>query len=71
MAYVIEVGGGGLFAKPEKYPCASNGGVLHYIRDSEGVTPFQVAPPGFTGKLVFALGLAEIDPDELSLTPGC
>lgn len=34
-----------------------------------GATPFQAAPPGFTDKLMRALGLAEIDPDEVNLTP--
>lgn len=41
-----------------------------YSRENlEGATPFSAAPAGFTDKLARALGLAQIDPDQVCLTP--
>jgi IS30 family transposase len=34
-----------------------------------GATPFEVAPAGFTDKLMHALGQKRIDPDKVCLTP--
>lgn len=34
-----------------------------------GTTPFEVAPPGFTDKLVRALGMQRIHPDDVTLKP--
>lgn len=41
-----------------------------YAREEMGGTaPFEVAPPGFTDKLVRALGMVRIHPDDITLKP--
>ena len=35
----------------------------------DGATPFEVAPAGFSDKLMRALGQKRIDPDDINLTP--
>ena len=41
-----------------------------YSRESlKGATPFQVAPSGFTDRLMYALGLQRIDADDVKLMP--
>lgn len=34
-----------------------------------GATPFEAAPPGFSDKLIRALGMRSVDPDEVTLRP--